>query len=740
MMVYEIKLDGCTPLPLSGYLKALGILRLVSEQVPDSNASAWWEGDVFRLRSTVNMQKLIDFFKTSYSPTPIVGPWGARSGFYPGSSETSARAALEAIEATEIERLSDFKYAILFVRDLLKEHGINTKPEKGLPKQQLMQLLRATASDKLLPWLDCVYTLLDESTGFPPLLGTGGNEGSGSYTSAFAQTVVDLIINQRFDDAIESALFDDLGQGGAAGYVAGHFSPGDSDSANAGTGFSGAGTLNPWTLLLMLEGAIAFAGASVRKLGSSQGGSLSYPFCVRPAGVGYGSADLSDEGSSRSEMWMPLWSQPASYKAISHLLSEGRVDVGKRRARNGVDFARAIASVGVDRGIDSFQRFGFQQRNGLSYFAVPLGRFKVSNPTSTVGLLSGIDRWLDRFRSAAAGDRAPARAKTALRRLESAIIQACKKEQCRSTLDVLVALGSAQRAVASSPELREANYPVQPIPLLPHQWLTQSYDAGAVWATEFRLAASIASLGFSSGLKHGDRYFDDPVGPFRRHVEPIRWQKLRYKNCRPEWASQANDPAVVWTSPNLIDNLSRVLLRRLTDAVKDSDARVVIPLDGKLPASLSDVQAFIDRQVDDNLITSFIDAMILVDWQAVDRRDIDWEYPTDRKKPIAAYSLLKLCFLPHPIQWKDRLPIDVKVTPRIARRAVTGELTQATQLAAQRLRASGLPPAVDTIASNDPAMARRIAAALVFPLEHLSDGRSKTVNQLCEAVLRHDHQ
>ena len=39
---HTVELTGCTPIPLAHYLKALGILRLVSEQV-DTDATGWWK-------------------------------------------------------------------------------------------------------------------------------------------------------------------------------------------------------------------------------------------------------------------------------------------------------------------------------------------------------------------------------------------------------------------------------------------------------------------------------------------------------------------------------------------------------------------------------------------------------------------------------------------------------------------------------------------------------------------------
>ena len=101
-------LDGCCPAPLAHYLKALGILRLVAEQA-DSEARGWWERDHFRLATNLDRRALEKFFLLNYKPTPVFNPWGARSGFYPGGSEKSARTALEAIQNTSDSRFETYK-------------------------------------------------------------------------------------------------------------------------------------------------------------------------------------------------------------------------------------------------------------------------------------------------------------------------------------------------------------------------------------------------------------------------------------------------------------------------------------------------------------------------------------------------------------------------------------------------------------------------------------------------------
>jgi len=73
-----ITLNGCTPVPLAHYLKALGILRLVSESDHgDATATAHWAGNQFMLTSRFDSERepfLVEFFLRNYRPTPIAVP------------------------------------------------------------------------------------------------------------------------------------------------------------------------------------------------------------------------------------------------------------------------------------------------------------------------------------------------------------------------------------------------------------------------------------------------------------------------------------------------------------------------------------------------------------------------------------------------------------------------------------------------------------------------------------------
>jgi CRISPR-associated protein Csx17 len=688
---YTHKLTGCAPIPLAHYLKALGILRLVGEQA-DEGAQGWWSGDVFFLRTTLDRTALIEFLLERYSPTPIVGPWGARSGFFPSSSENSARAALNRIAESMNPRLERFSTAIREVRRVLDALGLQKKADGDAEKLRLMVACRAELPDELLPWLDTTYVLLAHDRKFPPLLGTGGNEGSGSYMSGFAQQVVDVLLDRKHDEALTAAVLGETSDGTSTNQTPGHFSPNDAGGPNASQGFEGGLTTNAWDYILALEGTLLFASAAVRQLESRDDGSLGYPFCVRPTAAGYGSSATSDEGTGRAEMWLPLWTRPTSLPELRLLFSEGRATVNQRAARNGVDFARAISMLGVDRGITDFERFGFHQRNGLSNFAVPFGRFRV-RAKPAVGLIDQIDDWISPFRRAATGKNAPSSARRALRDLEDAVFQFCKSSDPDSVRlqRVITALAVAESVVARSTPLRVDNK-LRPLQLQSPEWLVHADDG----SPEFRLAASLAGL--NSKL----------IGGFRQHLEPV--------NTSGRWPSWNEDSSalcdVVWTEESLESNLVALLLRRNILAVQRGERAqntLVFSGSSRFHASSGDVGLFLREQTDDAKVASLAHGLSLLDWRNIDP-GTSLQRGSAEPMPDATFALLKLCHSSHGVR-DAQIPLE----PRIARLLLANRLAEATKLAAQRLIGSGLPPAFKAV-SRSGSSVRRIAAALMFPI------------------------
>lgn len=141
---------------------------------------------------------------------------------------------------------------------------------------------------------------------------------------------------------LAGALFGDPVSGLISSAI-GQFSPGNAGGPNASTGFEASSLINPWDFILMLERAVLFAASATRRLESMDEGQLSYPFTVRPTGGGSGTVSTADEGNARAEIWMPLWERALSIAELRVLLAEGRVTLGRHPARDGLDFARAVA-------------------------------------------------------------------------------------------------------------------------------------------------------------------------------------------------------------------------------------------------------------------------------------------------------------------------------------------------------------------------------------------------------------
>lgn len=720
MTTHEHELAGCRAVPLAHYLKALGVLRLVNEQV-DPDAGGLWRNDAFVLLTRLDRDDVERFFLADYEPTPIVAPWNGGSGFFPKDN----REALESIQGSTAKRFQRYREALSVAQRILADLGIEEKPS-GDEKAALLHALRAQVSEDALAWLDAAFLLSNEGPKYPPLLGTGGNDGRLDFTNNFMQRLLDVLDTNGDGDRpkarllLRASLLDEPTDA-LSNTAVGQFLPGSAGGANAGTGFDGTAVVNPWDFVFMLEGAVLFAAATVRRLETDAGGALSYPFAVRLTGVGYGSSTTVDESSknSRAEMWMPLWGRPARVQEVRALLSEGRARVGRRRARNGVDFARAVASLGVDRGIVAFQRYGFQVRNGLAYFAVPLQRIAVRREPKAL-LLQEIDGWLASFRRRASSDNAPASVRRALRQLESAIFALCLRGDPLRVQDVLIALGACERAMATSFRWTTEKSYTRPVPALSPDWLRDADDGGV----EFRLAASLASV-------HG-RYGKEQIW-LRQHLAPIDLPTRKgTRRLDPQWGDVSSRD-VVWAAGRASELLNAILSRRLVRAMQSG---VTTYADRGFWACLGDIADFIDGRIDEARFMDLLWGCALVDWTRFDTED---HALTRRKNPRtpspgAFYGLVKLCFAGAQIP-RCRGPegVNVPLEPRIHSLAASGKGNAAAEHAIRRLRACDVVPALHALDVRGDS-ARRAAAAALFPIG------PNDLTQLSVLILRPDAQ
>ena len=693
--LHQLELRGCAPEPLMSYLKALGIFRLVAEQ-KDKDARAWWQNDAFYLHSALDHDALLEFFQNEYRPTPIVSPWNGGSGFHPKDNSK----AIDTILALESPRFQLWNKVISTGKEILAQQGSNKK-------EWVLAQCRTWFPDDALDWLDAAYVLTADGARFPPLLGTGGNDGRLEFSNNFMQNIVlALNLEDRRNGAtiirnqLVAALFNE-GSPELLKRSNGFYNPGSVGGANSSVGFDGEALTNPWDYVLMFEGALLFAGAAARRLSPQSSSKAVFPFTVDNSAAGYGtSADSEYGGSARAEFWAPLWDQPVNLYELNHLVSEGRAQLGRRQVSNGTNFARAVAGLGTERGVAQFQRYGFLVRNGLAYLAAPLGRFHVRRDDDTAGranVLFDLDLWLERLRSAAAGRNAPAGLGTELRQIDQAIIEFCQRGQPRDLRNVLIAVGHAERWLATS-SLRKATYPVMPLNSLSREWLHHADDR----SVEFRLARALASI--LPGQKDGQTQ----VGPIRENLEPVESRQ------RTDW--NEGSASFVWTSGGALSNLLAVLERRcLESRMRGLDG---LPLASAYSARLDDVAAFLDGGVDVQRIADLVLPLSFVrHW-----RRSETEQASKQPAPFdlsAAYAMMKLTLLPSkfvcPQLGEDR---DISMEPRMLAMLRAGRVNDAYRVASRRLKASGLRPLSDAPGIADRSVpGRRLAAALLFPLD-----------------------
>jgi len=700
-MKHEVALPGCTPVPLAGYLKALGVLRLVTEQA-DSEAKGCWRNDQFILVSRLNKSEVHQFFLEKYQPTPLVAPWGARSGFYPGSSEKTARQALEAIESSNSQRLDSFRKAVSSVRNLLKKLGFESKV-KDEDKLTLLRACRAELSDSVLLWLDACYVLTSDDRRFPPLLGTGGNEGSGSYVSGFAQQIVDCIVRRGNDNALSVSLFSNAAPESSSNQTPGQFAPSSSGGANLASGFSAQVTMNSWDYILCLEGTLLFASAATRRLDSSATSSAaSFPFTVQTTGSGSGATIQDDEKEARAEIWVPVWGADMTLAELRSLLSEGRVQLSGRHARDSLDFVRAIAHLGIDRGISAFQRYSILQRFGRSVFAVALNRVAVKR-NRAANLIDELDNnksgyWLRDFRALGRKKNAATRIKSLVRRLEDALFELAQEHDypAPKIQHVLELLGEAQLYFAHSPPARES---CPPVPSLSEHWLMKADDN----SPEFAIAAALAGL-------HGRKMSGDGkqryLLPMRVHLAPEQ------RGRQPAWLDNAGHQ-VTWGYGRLEDNLLTTLRRRLL--IAEQQDLPDKPFYSARNAPLAAIAAWLEGSLDNSRIASLLPGLTLV-------RIPPGSVPSGERTSAlpAAYRVLKPLFCTDK-QLHDSGLIEadrqLSVPAELVRRVAADDIGEAVKLAQRRLRIAGIP--IDFLKLKGGGInGRRLLAALMVPISH----------------------
>lgn len=673
-------LPGFRTTPLASYLAGLGLVRVLGEQA-DPALTAVWTPDGLTIETTVD--DIAGWLCDAYRPTPVLSPWNGGSGF--GERDKTSKQALERLMSLPGDRTAPFRQAMTAATVVAEQFQAG-----AWSKERALVELRNRCPEPLLPWLDAAVVIAGDQAYFPPLLGTGGNDGRLDFSTTFHQRLLEVLDPAAAASERSHNLARDLLTGTQHERVqeaaVGQYDPAGAGGRNSSPFGSAPSLVNPWSFVLLVEGLLLFA-ASVARRNQHGAGRAAMPFTVSASPDGSPSGAEGELRTSRGEIWVPVWERPFTPAEVRQLFTEARATWRGHPARRAVEFYAATRTLGVARGVASFQRYGLHQRNGLAFTAVPIERVQVEE-RSSVRLAAKLEDWAGMARR---GTMSAAVARAG-RRFDSAYLTFAREGDARTLRDLLAALTDLELAVGRSGRARE-HTPVRTPP-----------GAGsfldvlrAAECPELRVAVGIASCATRGGVDRSR----GPSRSMRQTLLPV-------------------DPDGRWRDSPLVPGfgirplrevLSDVMVWRCRTAADEADATTyrgapTFPHGIRVPAH--DLHAFAAGALSGPELDRWVKACLALRWEGV---RYEW---TETGPP-----LLSLLGLLHPLA--DGLaPPEAQVArdvPRLALdpdwpvRLVAGQTTAVHEEAARRLRQAGwqAAPACD----NDTAGGTAVAAALV---------------------------
>lgn len=708
--VNEHELSGCTTTPMSNYLKSLGLARILSRN--DPTLMAFWRNDRLVIQSSMTKDEICQYVLRDYAPSPIISPWSY-------NKYQKTRDALKPRLESDDDRYRMYRYTIsrlerTVFEDLKRNTGLKKIDKAAIDKHKLLllKLCRNMLPDEYVSWLDVVSVLDNtEKPRFAPLLGSGANDGNFDMAENFVKCLL-LVLQpevdpKRSEEWLKASLF-----GGAVGLArintVGH-NPDGSGGPNSGAGFEGESMSNPWDYVLLMEGTLLFAGGVSKRLSNTSGKAM-FPFAVGASNVGYATASIDDtdggqEPASKGELWLPVWGSPSTCAEIEQVFREGRMQVGGRPAATGTEAARSVITMGTERGMDKFERFGILKRKGKQYLFVHSGALRVADEPAA-SLLDDLDGWYDSAVKSKSRSRSQS-LEQLIRSYDGAVMRFCTTRKQRDMLEILASVGKieAHLAMISSDSVL--------LQQLSDAWLHECYDGSA----EFRLAASIASIQPSR-----------KVGSIRANLERSE------RNNIGVWKPSKNTVSCVWKSDDdLIRNMSRVLQRRGVEGQIQS--LKTIPIEGAIPAQILDIIQFLDGNLNFKKIGSLVLALSCIKMHR--GTDYPWKHTRISNDDYAAipeaYAVMKLVCPPLE---KDSIRYDLSMLQLLS----SGRVSDAYAKAAYMLHSHGFAPhsydgrtklshgtTVSTTVKN------HILASLLFPISN------QTRNLLLRTVTSYKH-
>lgn len=731
-----LKLGGCAAVTLSGYLEALGLLRVVGTQA-DRSAKLHWERDTAVLTTVMTTAELARWLSEDYAPAPVVSPWNAGSGFADNGNSPAAEQAVRTFRESASPRFAALREAIHAGDRVVAEArargwgGGRFWAEDHKP--DVVRLCRAVFPDGALPWLDTAVTLTAGDIRFSPLTGTGGNFGRQDLSATFLQRLA-LVIGPGADvaralDWAEAALQgredvpylrEAVGQydpGRAGGMLS---SPGEKDDDS--------GFANPWSFILSIEGTLLFASAVTRRFGAgADNGAM--PFLTRSSPVGYGTAAADER--AKGEQWAPLWQRPAYLSEVEHLIGEGRAQWRGRQARTGLEFSMAAAALGVDRGVSEFRRFVIVHRLGQNPLAVPAGRMEVRRHPEERLLREPYD-WIRRLRAVSL----PAGVASAARRAEAEMFAVAAGGGPESLRRFVIEFGRLYLTVARSGTVREKIQPFRP--RRPGDWLAVLPAEPELW-----VAAGFATLQ-DLGPAGGDLSARALLGRVRERQVPGKGTQIEWVRSPPtglDVSSVTLTQALAEAHRRRCVAASGQAAPRDPDEEETPDGSVAYAAGLMLPAAL--VEGYALGRLDDALIAGYLNGLLALgcrhatdaSWPAVEPGLWSPHPLLSALLPFYASGPITIQQLARPGQ-EPPPPHEVSLSPPFSwpGQLIASNLAGVAADALLRLRLAGCPPVMrPTDVITMPADGTRMAGALLLRVPPRA--RAQAITRICAVAM-----
>lgn len=589
----------------------------------------------------------------------------------------------------------------------LIQYPIGKESAKGTPKtfwtneqkadtkagaSRNIQKMRSKCTLDELKFLDSHLVSIKKNV-FNPVFGTGGNIGRRSLAkvSLDAKILLDKAAPQDKGSWLDHTLFGEETNLPELQSTGTWFVQANKTYNSGQNDFYREGRLSPWSFLLALEGGIMLTGAVERRLTTRARPYAVFPFITEPASpIGEGSVGLKREG----EFWAPLWWQPASIIEVQCLLRRGLARLGDRNATAPHEFGAAALGKGVDAGISAFAPFELRETTSSQVFeAVPCNLVPVSqNIRNHIAseLVTELIPWVERLpfedsnsKGKFSGLRGPV--EQAIR----AITERPSDPACWQSL--LLQLSDVQKRIDQD-RTRDWRKTCIALPRLSINWL--NYLWPDQMSSEAKIACSIASVGAWSDSPLLVNIFGVEIGkngaPYLPKDRPFR---------------------VAWGQGPLIDQLIKILLRRLIDANKEDPW----PLECTYPATISLVGDFLDGALDEEAISRWLPALSLLDWRQHLNNDT-----SGIEESMNGIQLLDGFFRPFftsGLKWddnEDTAEPDLLFGLRLANILQQDDTGNAIELSISRIRALGRVPSARPIPLDS--CGPRLAAAFLAPL------------------------